>query len=957
MTRSLVIVESPAKASTIQKYLGKGYVVESSIGHIRDLARPADLDKEVKTRNEYIKEYAVDVQNDFEPFYLVSADRKSHIAKLRKELKNADVLLLATDEDREGESIAWHLVEVLNPKVPVRRMVFHEITPKAIQSAVDAPRDIDQSLVDAQEARRILDRLYGFAMSKVVRQRGRGRSAGRVQSVATRAVVERERERVAFVKAGYWDIEGMFATASGADLTAILAEVDGKRVASGRDFDDRGQLKSAGKVVQLREADARALAQSLEGRPFSVDALDEKDYRRRPAAPFMTSTLQQEAGRKLRFGSQRTMRAAQRLYENGYITYMRTDSTTLSTTALAAARKSILDLYDAADLPKEPRVYARKVKNAQEAHEAIRPAGDEWRTPDSVRGEVGPDEAKIYELIWKRTVASQMEDARGKTLTVRIGATAADGRKVQLSVRGNAIIFPGFLKAYVEGSDDPAAELESRETHLPPLQLGEALEAKHFEPKGHETQPPARFTEASLVKWLEERGIGRPSTYAQIIGVIQERGYVWKKGTALVPTFKAFQVTRLLEGHFHHLVDYDFTARMEDDLDAIASGQANRNQYLERFFFGQGDHEGLDDLVKRKLGGEIDLEEIRRLETIDLGEEKGERVVVKMGQYGPYLQHGERTASVPDDMPPDELDLAKALELLDKPSDDRDLGKDPETGLSVLLRTGRYGTYVQLGEVEKGSKEKPKTASILSSMDPATLTLADGLKMLALPREVGTAPDGEVIQATNGRYGPYLTKGKDNRSLETEDQIFTVTVAEALALFAQPKRGRRQKAAPPLRELGNDPVSEKLIVLKEGRWGPYVTDGETNASLRKSDDPKTITPERAQELLLLRREKAPTTKGRRRATKKKTRKAAKKSGKTTKSAASKTKKKTATKKKKAAKKSSTKDPKKRSAAAKKKPSTSSKSSKSTKATKSAEGPGSRPNADKGPPSGAASADA
>ena len=889
MTRSLVIVESPAKATTIQKYLGKGYVVESSIGHIRDLARPADLDKEVKTRSDYIKEYAVDVEKDFEPFYLVTTDRKSHITKLKKELKGVDQLLLATDEDREGESIAWHLVEVLKPKVPVRRMVFHEITPKAIKEAVDNPRQIDQSLVDAQEARRILDRLYGFAVSRVVRQRGRGRSAGRVQSVAMRAVVERERERIAFVKSSYWDLEGLFENAEKANLSATLVEVDGQRVATGRDFDDRGKLVRD--AVQLDEAGAKQLAAALKGQPFTVADLQEKDYRRRPAAPFMTSTLQQEAGRKLRFSSQRTMRAAQRLYENGYITYMRTDSTTLSETALQAARKQILDLYDPADLPKQPRVYKRKVKNAQEAHEAIRPAGDDWRTPEQVAREVGPDEAKMYELIWKRTVASQMEDARGKTLTVRIAGKATDGREAVLTVRGNAITFPGFLKAYVEGSDDPAAELESRETHLPPLKKGEALSALGFEAKGHETQPPARFTEASLVKWLEERGIGRPSTYAAIIGVIQDRGYVWKKGTALIPTFKAFQVTRLLEGHFNHLVDYEFTARMEDDLDAIASGEAGRSAYLERFFFGAGEGEGLDELVKRKLNEEIDLEEMRRLETMAIGEKDGETIAVRMGQYGPYLQHGERTASVPDDMAPDELTVDKAIELLDAPSGDRELGKDPSTGLPVLLRAGRFGHYVQLGEIEKGSKEKPQTASILKSMDPATLTLEDGLKVLALPRLVGKSPEGEEIFATNGRYGPYLIKGKDNRSLETEDQIFTCSVDQAMALFAQPKRGRRGQAKPPLRELGNDPVSEKPIVLKEGRFGPYVTDGETNASLRKADDPKTITPERAQELLQIRREKAPT-KRKRKAAKKSTKKSTKK---TTKKAAKKTTKKAAKK--------------------------------------------------------------
>ncbi len=904
MSRSLVIVESPAKANTIQKYLGDEYIVESSIGHIRDLAVPKQLDKTLRKQNPYINSYAVDVENNFAPIYLVSDGRKSHITELRRQLKAADELLLATDEDREGESIAWHLLEVLKPKVPVRRMVFHEITPKAIKSAVESPREIDQHLVDAQEARRILDRLYGFAMTMVVRQRARSRSAGRVQSVATRVVVQRERERIAFKRASYWDLAGLFDTADGAPFGATLAKIDGKRIASGRDFNSEGQLKNKD-VHPLDEAAAKALAKGLEGKTFTVGKVERKPYRRSPAAPFMTSTLQQEAGRKLRFSSSRTMRAAQLLYENGFITYMRTDSTTLSETALSAARNQIRELYDEADLPKSPRQYTRKVKNAQEAHEAIRPAGDQFKTPAQVAKLVSlPDAAKIYELIWKRTIASQMEDARGHTITLRIRTEADSGEKVEFSVSGTTITFPGFLKAYVEGSDEPEGERSgaaSKDKHLPNLQEGQPVTAKTLTPKGHETQPPARYTEASLVKWLEERGIGRPSTYASIINVIQERGYVWKKGSAMVPTWRAFQVIRMLEDHFGHLVDYDFTARMEDDLDGIASGDEERSRWLKRFFFGGEGREGLEDLVTRKMAqlnpsNDDGLAELRRLETFEIGpNSKGKLIKLRMGNYGPYLVvEGEEglTASVPDDLPPDELTLEKAIELLEAPKGDRALGEEPESGKTVYLKAGRFGAYVQVGEVEKGSKEKPLTASLLKSMDPATVDLADALKVLSLPRIVGTAEDGEEIQALNGRYGPYIVKGKENRSLETEEQLFTVTVGHALKLLAEPKRGRRRTAKPPLKELGDDPVSGKPIVLKEGNWGPYVTDGETNASLRTGDHIDSITPERAQELLQLRRDKGPS-KRKKTAKKKTTKKAAKK--KTTKKAAKKTTKK-ATKK-------------------------------------------------------------
>ncbi len=908
MSRALVIVESPAKAKTIGKYLGSDFVVESSIGHIRDLARPSELTKEVKSKNTYIKTYAVDVEDDFKPLYIVSPDRKKHIAQLKKILKQSDELLLATDEDREGESIAWHLVEVLNPKVPVKRMVFHEITKKAILAAVDNPREIDTRLVDAQEARRILDRLYGFAMSDMSRRKSRGKSAGRVQSVATRIVVERERERIAFVRASYWDLDGLFVTQEDEKFEAEIKEFDGKRVATGQSFGADGKLKKD--VVCLSEAEANTLATDLKGKSFTVASVETRPLTRRPAPPFMTSTLQQEAGRKFGWGARSTMRVAQRLYETGYITYMRTDSTTLSDTALDAARKQIKELYGDDYVPKEPRIYKRKVKNAQEAHEAIRPAGDEFKMPAQVAKEVGAQEAKLYELVWKRTVASQMADAKGQTLSVTLEAKTTAGKSVLFGVSGQTITFPGFQKAYVEGSDDPEKDLAKNQKQLPPLKKSQKVTATDLEVAGHETKPPARFTEASLVKMLEQLGVGRPSTYASIMSVIQDRGYVWKKGRALVPSFKAFQVVRLLEEHFGDLVDYQFTARMEDDLDAIASGSGKRSKYLEDFFLGD---EGLETRVKTKMD-EIDLEEVKRLETFPLGKtEDGKAVVIRMGQYGPYVQTGvdddKKTASIPPDLAPDELDLAKAIELLDAPSDDRELGADPDTGLTIFLKAGRYGPYVQLGEGGKDAKEKPKTASLLKSMEPKELTLDQALKLLSLPREVGIAADGEPVMAFNGRYGPYIVHNKENRSLETEDQLFTITLEDALKLLAQPKKRRGKVEKPPLREIGTDPVSEKPIVLKEGRWGPYVTDGDTNASLRTGDDPKTIDVVRAAELLQLRREREaanPKKKKKKAAKKKSTKKAAKKKStkKTTKKAAKKKTAKKATKK--AAKKKTTK---------------------------------------------------
>jgi DNA topoisomerase-1 len=839
--RRLVIVESPAKAKTIAGYLGPDFMVESSIGHVRDLPNSA---AEIPTsrKSEPWARLGVDVEHDFRPLYVVDSRKKKVVSDLKQKLKAADELLLATDEDREGEAIAWHLVEVLKPKVPVRRMVFHEITRPAIERALDETRAIDERLVDAQETRRILDRLYGYEVSPVLwRKVMQGLSAGRVQSVATRLVVERERERMAFVAASYWDVEATFDPGA---FTARLASVDGRRVAQGRDFDRRGRL-TADDAVQLGEDDARALAAALAGAAYRVASVDEKPYTRRPAAPFMTSTLQQEASRKLRLSSQQTMRVAQRLYENGFITYMRTDSTTLSESALAAAREQARALYGADAVPAEPRRYERRVKNAQEAHEAIRPAGDRFRTPDEVKRELRGDELRLYELIWKRTVASQMADARGQTVSVRIAADAADGRAVEFATAGTVITHRGFLLAYEEGRDEPAVDAEERQ--LPPLQPGDALTATALEPEGHSTSPPARFTEATLVKALEERGIGRPSTYASIMGTILDRGYVRKQGQALVPEFLAFAVVNLLEQHFGRLVDYEFTARMEDDLDRIASGEEGRSAWLGRFYFGSDGEEGLKQLVDDL--GEIDA---RAINTLELGD----GIVLRIGRYGPYLERDGRRQTLPPDIAPDELTLDRAKELLEQGAQERELGTDPTTGRAVVLRTGRYGPYVT-ESVEDGDGEKPRTASLLRSMSPETVTLEDALRLLSLPRTLGEA-DGEEVVAANGRYGPYVKKGKETRSLQSEEQLFTVTLAEALALLAAPRVRGRRAAAAPLRELGADPASGRPLVVREGRFGPYVTDGETNASLRGGDTVEGVTPERAAELLQQRRERGTT---------------------------------------------------------------------------------------------------
>ncbi|MER7517265.1 type I DNA topoisomerase [Streptomyces sp. NPDC126499] len=890
--RRLVIVESPAKAKTIKGYLGPGYVVEASVGHIRDLPSGAAEVPEKYTGE--VRRLGVDVDHDFQPIYVVNADKKAQVRKLKELLAESDELFLATDEDREGEAIAWHLQEVLKPKVPVHRMVFHEITKDAIQQAVRNPRELNKRMVDAQETRRILDRLYGYEVSPVLWKKVmRGLSAGRVQSVATRLVVERERERIAFRSAEYWDLTGTFSTGRAGDpsdpssLVARLATVDGKRVAQGRDFGADGQLKTAN-ILHLDEEKARALAASLADTRFTVRSVESKPYRRSPYAPFRTTTLQQEASRKLGFGAKATMQVAQKLYENGFITYMRTDSTVLSDTAVAAARAQVTQLYGAEYLPEQPRVYAGKVKNAQEAHEAIRPSGDRFRTPAET-GLTG-DQFRLYELIWKRTVASQMKDATGNSVTVKIGGTAADGRDAEFSASGKTITFHGFMKAYVEGADDPNAELDDRERRLPQVAEGDALAAEEITADGHATKPPARYTEASLVKELEEREIGRPSTYASIIGTILDRGYVFKKGTALVPSFLSFAVVNLLEKHFGRLVDYDFTAKMEDDLDRIARGEAQAVPWLKRFYFGEGGSAGTQGGAADAGNGDGDhlgglKELVTDLGAIDAREISsfpvGNGITLRVGKYGPYIERGEKDqegyqkADISSDLAPDELTVEYAEELLAKPSGDFELGKDPVSGNMIVAKDGRYGPYVTEilpEDTPKTGKNavKPRTASLFKSMSIDTVTLEEALKLMSLPRVVGTDPEGVEITAQNGRYGPYLKKGTDSRSLTSEDQLFTITLEEALAIYAQPKQRGRAAAKPPLKELGTDPVSEKPVVVKDGRFGPYVTDGETNATLRTGDSVETITPERGYELLAEKRAKGPAKKTAKKAPAKKT---------------------------------------------------------------------------------------
>ncbi len=851
MPKSLVIVESPTKARTISGFLGPDVVVESSMGHIRDLPRSAAEIPASAKGNDWAR-LGVDVDNEFEPLYVVPKERKDRVKKLKEMLAGVDQLYLATDEDREGESIAWHLTEILKPKVPVHRMVFHEITQHAIEDAFANPRDLDLRLVQAQEARRILDRLYGFEVSPVLwRKVQQGLSAGRVQSVAVRIVVERERERMAFTSAEYWSVEGTFAPIDDLNRTfeATLLQVDEARVATGKEFGADGQPKPG--TLVLDQAQATGLAEGLLDSRFEVRSVEEKPYKRSPYPPFRTSTLQQEAARKLRFSSSRTMSVAQRLYENGYITYMRTDSTSLADSAVASARAQITKLYGQEYLSPKPRTFASKVKGAQEAHEAIRPAGDDqFQTPEQVATLVGPDEGRLYDLIWKRTIASQMADAVGFTVSARLGAQATDGRDAVFSTSGRTITFPGFLRVYVQGSDDPESDPDDKEKALPKLTTGDALAVQRLEPTGHETRPPARYTEASLVQRLEELGVGRPSTYASIMTTIQDRGYVWKKGTALVPSFVAFGVVGLLEKHFSQLVDYSFTASMEDDLDRIAAGEEESVPWLTQFYFG-------DDGLKHKVATRLDEIDPRAVGSIPIGvDEAGTAVVARIGRYGPYVEIGEERASIPDDLAPDELTVEKALELVQSQNaGDKIFGTDPESGLTVYGKTGRFGPYIQLGETEEGSNTRPKRASLFRTMTMDELSLDTALQLLALPRTVGSDPEGVDIVALNGRYGPYIQRGSDRRSLESEEQLFTLTVDEALKLLAEPPRRRGQQAALPLKALGPDPVSGKEVTVRNGRYGPYVTDGEVNASLRQGDSPETIDIERAAELLAARRDR------------------------------------------------------------------------------------------------------
>ncbi len=893
----LVIVESPKKARMISGFLGPGYVVESSFGHIRDLPKGAD-EIPAKYKKEPWARLGVNIEDHFDPLYVVPADKKQQIRKLKDLLKGADELFLATDEDREGEAIAWHLLDELKPKVPVKRMVFHEITPKAIQEAVGSARDINEALVDAQEARRILDRLYGYEVSPVLWKKVMPKlSAGRVQSVAVRLVVDRERERMAFRSATYWDLDATLDAGEGRTprlFGSRLVAVDGRRVAQGRDFTSTGELRDGQsdgdgtprRVVHLDEQAATALAAALRDADYTVRSIEAKPYTRKPYAPFRTTTLQQEASRKLGMSASQTMQVAQRLYENGNITYMRTDSVTLSDTALTAARAQVRELYGADYLPDKPRVYTSKVKNAQEAHEAIRPAGEVFQTPAQTR--LSGAEFRLYELIWMRTIASQMKDAEGRSVSIRIDATASSGEKCEFTSSGRVITFHGFLKAYVEGADDPSDQTDDQQTRLPDVAEGDVLSATDVVASGHETKPPARYTEATLIRELEEREIGRPSTYASIIGTIQARGYIYKKGNALVPAWLAFAVVRLLEEHFTRLIDYAFTARMEDVLDAVAAGDEAREGVLTRFYFGDADLEGLHSMVNDL--GEIDAREMSTFPIVD-------GLTVRVGRYGPYVEDDDgNRANVPEDLPPDELTPQKARELLSQPAGvEHELGTDPETGLKIVAKAGRFGPYVTDVLPEDAPKSaKPRTGSLFKSMSLETVTLEDALKLLSLPRVVGTDPEsGDEITAQNGRYGPYLKKGSDSRSLESEDQMFDITLDEALKIYAQPKTRGRRAAAPPLKELGEDPESGKPVVVKEGRFGPYVTDGETNATLRKDDSVDSISLLRAAEMLAEKRAKGPA---------KRTKKAAARKATTKKTAAKKTTAKKTTAKKTTAKK-------------------------------------------------------
>jgi len=864
MARALVIVESVAKATRIQSMLGPDYIVKPSIGHIRDLPQSA-ADIPASVKGEKWARLGINVNDHFKPVYVVSSDRKKIVSELKAALKEVDELYLATDEDREGEAIAWHLQEVLNPKVPVKRMVFHEITPAAIERAVNDTRDLDLRLVDAQEGRRFLDRLVGYEVSPVLwRAVDKARSAGRVQSVAIRLVCERERERMAFTSATWFDVTATLNAAT--TFEATVDSLNGAALATGKNFDASGRLDPSASVEVLSEGSARAVAEALTGREVTVASITSTPRTQKPQAPFMTSSLQIEASRKLRFDPERTMRAAQRLYEQGWITYMRTDSTTLSDEAIHAARSMAASMFGDDYVADAPRRYDRKVKNAQEAHEAIRPAGEVFRTLDEAHASLGGDELAVYDLVWKRTIASQMVDARLTQDRVRLrcalGTIAGFEGDVEagLTATGLRIEFPGFRRAYVEGTDDPEAELADQERILPALREGATVGVESVAMKSHDTQPPDRFSEATLIKKLEDLGIGRPSTYASVMKTIDRRGYVWKKGKSLVPAFRAFAVVNLLQMYFADLVDYQFTAEMENQLDDIADGRQDLEPWLHKFYFGNPEattmlaQRGLEHMTHEQH--DFDFAAIN---SIELGTAPdGVSVSVRSGRYGPYLVHGERRASIPEATEPDSLSVTHALALLDAPSNDRQLGVDAE-GQAILLKAGRYGPYVQVGELSD-PKDKPRTASLFSTMSPETITLDDALKLLSLPRNLGAHPeDGEPVMAQNGRYGPYLTWGKETRSLENEDQIFAIDLAGALALLAQPKQRGRRAAAGPLRDLGEDPLTKRHVVVRSGRFGLYVTDGEVNATLRLGDTPETLTLDRAAELLAERRNAEPST--------------------------------------------------------------------------------------------------
>jgi len=866
--KTLVIVESPAKARKIGGYLGDGYIVEASVGHIRDLPqRAADIPKEVK-KLAWSKE-GVDIENDFAPLYVINPDKRAKVAELKELMKQAGEILLATDEDREGEAIAWHLMEVLQPKIPIKRMVFNEITESAIRAAVENTRDLDYHLIDAQETRRVLDRLFGYRLSPVLWKKVMPRiSAGRVQSVATRLIVEKERERIAFISSAWWDLSAK----TDLGFTARLLSVNGKKVAATSDFGADGAVKekSIENILLLDQTQANALVDSLKGIPLNVKSMEESPRTERPKPPFTTSTLQQDAGSRLGWGAQITMRVAQRLYENGYITYMRTDSVNLSEQAVKAARAAATSLYGKDHVYETTRVYQGKSKNAQEAHEAIRPAGETFKTPGELAPELSRDEFALYDLIWKRTVASQMADAKKMQMRVDFdvltnSTSASDGKETIFRANGSVITFAGFLAAYDDIATEDNKDEENEDRRLPAMSIGQAVKVEEYSCEGHDTKPPARYTEPTLVKKLEELGIGRPSTFASIIQTIQDRGYVNKRGRALVPTFLAFSVTGLLESHFSKLVDYDFTASMEEDLDKIASGEAGRVDWLRDFYYGHDGQPGLNELTLDL--GNIDA---RATNTMNLSDS----IEIRVGRYGAYLQENfendeRKLANIPENLAPDELTLAKAIELLAAPSGERELGTDPATGLELLAKSGRFGPYItevfpevppvlnDKGEVKKVRKKKdapkPKTASLLSTMNLDTITLDDALQLLSLPRILGTNSLGEEITVQNGRYGPYLKAGVDSRTLTSEDQIFSIDLDQALEIYAKPKERRRGVAKPPLKELGADPGTEKPVIIKDGRFGMYVTDGETNATLRRGDTLEAMTLERGLELLAGRR--------------------------------------------------------------------------------------------------------